>query len=146
MAVVRTTDVVTLGSGGARMTRNAVVIGAGIGGLAAGVALGRAGWTVTVLERALALEPVGSGLGIGPNALHALDALGLGADVRGFAAVQGSGGIRRADGRWLVRTDLGAVARRFGDPQLMALRADLTSLLADHLPDGALRTGTAVVA
>ena len=127
------------------MTRNAVVIGAGIGGLAAGVALGRAGWTVTVLERALALEPVGSGLGIGPNALHALDAIGLGADVRGFAAVQGSGGIRRADGRWLVRTDLGAVARRFGDPQLMALRADLTSLLADHLPDGALRTGTAVV-
>ena len=128
------------------MTRNAVVIGAGIGGLAAGVALSRAGWTVTVLERALALEPVGSGLGIGPNALHALDAIGLGADVRGFAAVQGTGGVRRADGRWLVRTDLGAVARRFGDPQLMALRADLTGLLASHLPDGALRTGTPVVA
>ena len=128
------------------MTRNAVVIGAGIGGLTAGVALGRAGWTVTVLERALALEPVGSGLGIGPNALHALDAIGLGADVRGFAAVQGKGGIRRADGRWLVRTDLGAVAKRFGDPQLMTLRTDLTSLLAGHLPDGALRTGTAVVA
>jgi len=126
------------------MTGHAIVVGAGIGGLTAGVALSRAGWTVTVLERAPALKPAGAGLGIGPNALHALDTIGLGADVRRFAAVQGTGGVRRADGRWLVRTDLGAVATRFGDPQLMALRADLVSLLAGRLPAGTLRTGVAV--
>ena len=95
---------------------HAVVAGAGIGGLTAAVALCRAGWTVTVLERAHQLEPVGSGLGIGPNAVHALDAIGLGAQVRRLSAVQGTGGIRRADGRWLVRIDAGAIADRFGAP------------------------------
>ncbi|HEU5389543.1 MAG TPA: FAD-dependent monooxygenase [Streptosporangiaceae bacterium] len=124
--------------------RHAVVAGAGIGGLTAAVALSQQGWDVTVLERVPALEPVGSGLGLGPNALHALDAIGLGGEVRRFAAIQGHGGVRRSDGRWLVRTDLGAMAERFGDPQLMALRADLVGLLASRLPDGVLRTGVTV--
>jgi 2-polyprenyl-6-methoxyphenol hydroxylase-like FAD-dependent oxidoreductase len=122
----------------------AVVAGAGIGGLTAAVALRQAGWTVTVLERARQLEPVGSGLGLGPNALHALDAIGLGGEVRRFSAVQGTGGIRRPDGRWLVRADLGVIADRFGAPQLMALRADLVGLLVASLPEGALRTGVTV--
>jgi 2-polyprenyl-6-methoxyphenol hydroxylase-like FAD-dependent oxidoreductase len=124
--------------------RHAVVVGAGIGGLATAVALRQRGWHVTVLERAPELEPVGAGLGLGPNAVHAFDAIGLGDEVRRLSAMQGQGGLRRADGRWLVRTDLGAVARRFGDPQLMALRADIIGLLAASLPDGALRTGVTV--
>ena len=128
-----------MGSGG-----HAVVAGAGIGGLTAAVALRREGWTVTVLERAHQLEPVGSGLGIGPNAVHALDAIGLGAQVRRLSAVQGTSGIRRADGRWLVRIDAGAIADRFGAPQLVALRADLVSLLAASLPGGVLHTGVTV--
>jgi 2-polyprenyl-6-methoxyphenol hydroxylase-like FAD-dependent oxidoreductase len=124
--------------------QRAVVVGAGIGGLTAAVALRRQGWDVTVLERASALEPVGAGLGLGPNALHALDAIGLGDDVRRFSAVQGHGGLRRPGGGWLVRTDLGALAARFGDPQLVALRADLVGLLASSLPAGTLRTGVTV--
>jgi 2-polyprenyl-6-methoxyphenol hydroxylase-like FAD-dependent oxidoreductase len=124
--------------------RRAVVVGAGIGGLTAAVALQRRGWDVTVAERAPALEPVGAGLGLGPNALHALDAIGLGDEVRRFSAVQGHGGLRRSGGGWLVRTDLGAVATRFGDPQLVALRADVVGLLAGSLPAGVLRTGVTV--
>jgi 2-polyprenyl-6-methoxyphenol hydroxylase-like FAD-dependent oxidoreductase len=127
-----------------RDQRVAVVVGAGIGGLTAAVALRRQGWHVTVLERAPALEPVGAGLGLGPNALHALDAIGLGDDVRRFSAVQGHGGLRRSGGGWLVRTDLGVLATRFGDPQLVALRADLVGLLAGSLPAGTLRTGVTV--
>ena len=123
---------------------HAVVAGAGIGGLTAAVALRHRGWEVTVLERASALEPVGLGLGLAPNALHALDAIGLGDEVRRFSAIQGHGGVRRCDGRWLVRTDLGLMAERFGDPELMALRADLVDLLAGRLPDGVLRTGVTV--
>jgi len=134
------------GSGSGRTSgesRYAVVAGAGIGGLTAAVALQRRGWEVTVLERAPALEPVGAGLGIAPNALNALDAIGLGDDARRMSAVQGQGGLRRPDGRWLVRTNLD-LAGRFGDPQLMALRADLVGLLADSLPEGTLRTGVTV--
>ena len=123
------------------MSRHAIVVGAGIGGLTAAVALRRRGWDVAVLERAKALEPVGAGLGLGPNALHALDGIGLGDEVRRFSAIQGHGGLRRPGGGWLVRTDLGGLAARFGDPQLVALRADVVDLLAGRLPAGVLRTG-----
>ena len=124
--------------------RSAVVAGAGIGGLTAAVALRRQGWHVTVLERARTLEPVGAGLALAPNALHALDVIGLGAGVRRLSAVQGRGGLRRPNGRWLVRTDLSALTARFGDPQLVALRPELVELLAAAVPDGALSTGVTV--
>ena len=126
------------------VSRHAIVAGAGIGGLTAAVALRRRGWDVTILERARTLEPVGAGLGLGPNALHALDAIGLGDEVRRFSAIQGRGGLRRPGGGWLVRTDLGGLAARFGDPQFVALRADLVDLLAARLPAGVLRTGVTV--
>jgi 2-polyprenyl-6-methoxyphenol hydroxylase-like FAD-dependent oxidoreductase len=122
----------------------AVVIGAGIGGLTSGVALAQAGWRVTVVERAASLDPVGAGLGVGPNALHALDALGLGDALRARAAIQGDAGIRRPDGRWLYRTSDAAIRQRFGDPLVVVLRSDLVDVLTSALPDGALRLGTAV--
>ena len=122
----------------------AVVIGAGIGGLTSAVALAQAGWQVTVAERAPSLDPVGAGLGVAPNALHALDALGLGDALRGRAAIQGAAGIRRPDGRWLYRTSDAAIRERFGDPLVVALRSDLVDVLASALPDGALRLGIGV--
>jgi 2-polyprenyl-6-methoxyphenol hydroxylase-like FAD-dependent oxidoreductase len=121
------------------------VAGAGIGGLTAAAALAARGWQVTVYEQAPALEPVGAGFGLGPNALRALDTLGVGDAVRKRAAIEGAGGLRRPDGRWLVRGDTQAVAARFGDPVLVVHRAELTGLLAGLLPAGALRTATRVV-
>src|SRR3954452_2165601 len=122
----------------------AVVIGAGIGGLTSTVALARAGWQVTVVERAPSLDPVGAGLGVAPNALHALDALGLGDAWRARAAIQGAAGIRRPDGRWLYRTSDAAIRQRFGDPLVVALRSDLVDVLSSALPDHALRLGATV--
>ncbi|RSN52079.1 monooxygenase, partial [Amycolatopsis sp. WAC 04182] len=75
----------------------AVVIGGGIGGLASVVALRRKGWEVGVLERAAAVEPVGSGLAVAANALKALDTLGVGDRVRELSVVEGPLGLRRAD-------------------------------------------------
>ena len=63
------------------MTRTAAVVGAGIGGLAAGIALRKAGCDVTVYERADELRPLGAGLSIWPNGVRALRSLGLGAVV-----------------------------------------------------------------
>ncbi|MFI8321340.1 FAD-dependent monooxygenase [Streptomyces sp. NPDC085529] len=119
----------------------AVVLGAGIGGLTAAVALHRRGWTVTVLERAADLAPVGAGIGLAPNALRALDTIGLGDRVRALAAWQGDGGMRSPDGRWLARTDARAAAARFGDPLVLLHRATLVELLASALPAGTVRTG-----
>ncbi|GAA3834333.1 FAD-dependent monooxygenase [Sphaerisporangium flaviroseum] len=123
---------------------HAVVIGGGIGGLTAAAALSLKGWSVTVCERAGSLEPVGSGLAIAPNALKALDTIGVGDDVRKLAAMQGEAGLRRADGRWLVRTSAEAALARFGDPTVLLLRATLVSLLAVRLTPGTLRLGTTV--
>jgi len=127
--------------------RRAVVVGAGIGGLAAAAALQSVGWHVDVRERAVALEAGGAGISLWPNALRALDVLGVGDDVRGRAALGGGTGVRRPDGRWLGRSDLAdALRARFGDPLVVLPRADLIALLADLLPTDALHTGVAVAA
>ncbi|MEU4721806.1 FAD-dependent oxidoreductase [Nonomuraea dietziae] len=120
----------------------AVVIGAGIGGLTAAVALERRGWQVTVLERAERLEPVGSGLAIASNALKALDTIDLGDEVRRLSRIQGRGGVRTSRGRWLVHTTEEKAAARYGDSGAIMLRATLMDLLADRVGD--LRLGTTV--
>ncbi|GAA0423823.1 monooxygenase [Actinoplanes capillaceus] len=119
----------------------AVVIGAGIGGLAAGVALRRRGWEVTVLERAPALEPVGAGLAVAPNALRVLDALGAGERIRELSGLQGTAGIRRPDGGWITRTDASKAAARYGEPVIVVHRATLVRTLAEQLAPGELRLG-----
>ncbi|WP_018546730.1 FAD-dependent monooxygenase [Streptomyces sp. LaPpAH-108] len=118
----------------------ALVVGGGIGGLAAAAALHRRGWQVTVLERAPSLEPVGAALSLAPNGLRALDVLGLGDEIRDLAAWQGDGGLRAPSGRWLSRSDAEAMAARFGGPLVLLPRATLVDRLAALLPSGAVRT------
>ena len=57
--------------------REAIVVGAGIGGLAAAIALARSDWKVRVLERAAELGEVGAGLTLSPNAMRTLAWLGV---------------------------------------------------------------------
>ncbi|HVT66948.1 MAG TPA: FAD-dependent monooxygenase [Trebonia sp.] len=114
------------------------MIGAGIGGLAAIAGLLDAGWDVTAFERAPSLEPVGAGLGLAPNGLRALDALGLGDTLRADAVHQELG-MRRPDGRWLIRSSSGRMlADRFGDPIILVPRARLIDALAGLIPPGVL--------
>lgn len=62
--------------------RVAVVVGGGIGGLAAARALQLAGWQVNVLEQAERLDALGAGISLWPNAMHALRALEAGFPAR----------------------------------------------------------------
>ncbi|QEV16898.1 FAD-dependent monooxygenase [Streptomyces alboniger] len=121
---------------------HAVVIGGGIGGLTAAIGLHESGWSVSVLERAASLEPVGAGIGLAPNAQRALDVLGLGDRVRALASWQGQGGMRAPNGRWLVRTSAAEAEKTYGGTLVTLHRATLVDLLASALPDDALRTGT----
>ena len=121
-----------------------MVIGAGIGGLAAAAGLRSAGWDVTACERAASLEPVGAALGLAPNGLRALDAIGAGASLRALAVPQELG-IRRSDGRWLARSPTDRmIVSRFGDPIILLPRAAVIDALAARVPGGVLSLGTEV--
>ncbi|WP_283134902.1 FAD-dependent monooxygenase [Rhizohabitans arisaemae] len=124
--------------------RRATVIGAGVGGLTAAVALWQRGWAVTVFERAASLEPVGSGLAVAVNALKALDVIGVGDGIRKLSAVQGEGGVRSAKGRWLMKTAVREISDKHGDSVVLVRRADLVDALAAQLPPGVVRLNTAV--
>lgn len=120
-----------------------IVIGGGIGGLAVAIALQRAGHEVEVLERATEFAEVGSGLSLWPNALHALDVLGVGAQVRRRCTPVIDSAIRTSGGKRLARVDVDAVRRRFG-PLVVLHRADLLEVLRAAVPPAALRTGVTV--
>jgi len=122
----------------------AVVIGAGVGGLAAAAGLCSAGWDVTACERAASLDPVGAGLALGPNGLRALDVLGAGDALRALAVPQELG-IRHSGGRWLIRSATGQmVSGRFGDPVILVPRAALVDAVAARVPAGVLSLATEV--
>jgi 2-polyprenyl-6-methoxyphenol hydroxylase-like FAD-dependent oxidoreductase len=104
-----------------------VIVGGGIGGLAAAVALRRGGHDAVVLERAAQLEAVGAGITLFANAMHALDRIGVGDAVRARGAAARRSAIRTSTGRELVSLpdDLleGAVAIHRGELQHALLEA-----------------------
>ncbi|MFB7862808.1 FAD-dependent oxidoreductase [Streptomyces sp. NPDC056069] len=126
--------------------RRAVVVGAGVGGLTAAVALHRRGWQVTVCERASDPPVTGAGIGLAPNALRALRAIDVDVTRTTGSAVPLVMGVRRSDGRWLTRTFTADLAARYGTPPIAVPRPALTVALAAALPAEALRYGTAVTA
>lgn len=83
--------------------RTAVVVGAGIGGLAAAGALARSGWQVTLLERAARVRAARTALVLWPNGIRALRSLGLGDGLDAIATPLPDAGVRRPDGHWLVQ-------------------------------------------
>ncbi|WP_078628014.1 FAD-dependent oxidoreductase [Streptomyces sp. NRRL F-2664] len=110
-------------------TGTAVVVGAGVGGLATAVGLLRAGWTVTVMERRAVLDRYGTAFGIHPRAQTALDRLGVGEALRARAVPYRSARIRRPDGTALAALPLERIERRAGRPELLVARPHLIDIL-----------------
>jgi salicylate hydroxylase len=109
-----------------------IVVGAGIGGLTATLALQQAGFRVQVFEQSASLGEVGAGLTITPNGCHALYHL-LGEDaVHRVARMPAAGAIKHfRTGAVLVETNRGNRMReQYGAPYLQAHRADLHGALA----------------
>ena len=120
------------------MALRAVVAGGGIGGIAAAVALVRAGIDVRVYEQAQQLAEVGAGVSLPPNGLRMLERLGVGEGIGRVGARYASAQLRFSDGR-AVRHE----PHQFTRPgQNVGIhRADLLALLAGQLPPGTVRTG-----
>ena len=124
----------------------AIVMGAGIGGLAATISLQQAGVEVVLLEQAPRFGEVGAGIQLAPNATRVLRRLGLLDAAGAIAARPEHLSFRRwSDGQEICRYTLGAeLESEFGAPYLQVHRADLHGLLADAVTAGSVRLGTTV--
>jgi len=127
---------------------HAVIAGAGIGGLSTALCLARAGWRISLYEKAAVLEESGAGLQLSPNACAVLRKLGVIERLIPFALRPEAIRIRRArDGATLALMPLDDAERRWGAPYLVVHRADLQRALLEAIAreDGIrLTTGAAV--
>lgn len=112
-------------------TLRALVIGGGIGGLTAALALRAIGADVTVYERAASLESVqtGGGIHLWSNALQVLRHIEIESDVRAVGAEVEQAEFRAWGGPVLARWPVGAISRKVGAPTVGVSRADLHPVL-----------------
>jgi salicylate hydroxylase len=134
-----------------RDTRHILIVGAGIGGLTAALTLSRAGFRVTVIERAAALSIVGAGIQLSPNASRILIDQDLGTQLRARAVYPDAIRILSTrSGGEVTTLPLGAAfAARYGAPYMVIHRADLQSALltAARAHDSVdIRLGTSIAA
>ena len=120
-----------------------VVVGAGIAGLATAVALQRRGHDVTVIEERTDTA-TGAGISIWPNALAALDHIGLGDAVRAAGGAVTAGALRWRDGSWPRHPSAERIVKALGEPLVVVRRSALTDILAGALAGGTVRNGVAV--
>ena len=115
------------------MSKQVLIAGAGMGGLAAAIASARAGWQPRVFEQASAFTEAGAGIQLGPNATRVLEAWGLGSTLARVAAFPQRLAVRSAgNGDLLAQMPLGAAAlERYGAPYATVHRADLHRVLLD---------------
>ncbi len=112
-----------------------VIVGAGIGGLTAALALAQRGFAVSVVEQAEQLEAIGAGIQLSPNAARVLIDLGLGERLAPRIVAPNALNVMNArSGRVLARALLGdAATRRYGAPYWVIHRGDLHTVLREAI-------------
>ena len=126
------------------MTRVAI-IGGGIGGLTAAIALSRAGVEVRVYEAAAELREIGAGVALHPNAMRVLRAIGVEDGVRKVAGRSEWAVTRNGmTGRLISKTSRSQQGALQGIEGATAHRADLLDVLAAAVPRGWCRSARAV--
>ncbi|AZY52511.1 3-hydroxybenzoate 6-monooxygenase [Bordetella avium] len=119
---------------------SAIVVGGGIGGLAAALALTRQGIQVQLLEQAAQIGEIGAGIQLGPNAFNALDALGVGDTARQKAVFTDHIIMMDAvDNTEVVRIETGQAFRdRFNAPYAVIHRADIHGAILEGVKNDPL--------
>jgi 2-polyprenyl-6-methoxyphenol hydroxylase-like FAD-dependent oxidoreductase len=123
-----------------------VIIGGGIGGLAAAVALHQRGIAVSVYEQADALREQGAGLWLWANAIHVLRRLNLEHEIRRRGSAGNPGQIQAQDGRPLVSLVASEQHAATGHDTMAVHRADLLRVLHAALPPTVVQFGARFLA
>ncbi|MCU1346004.1 MAG: hpxO [Acidimicrobiia bacterium] len=118
-----------------------IVIGGGIGGLSAAVALQQAGHRVRVLDQVRELRPKGAGISLWSNGVKVLDALGLGAAVAAVGGQMKRMGYRDQRGHTLCEFSLAPLVEIAGEYPYPVRRSDLQALLLAAVGPHVVRTG-----
>ena len=122
------------------------IVGAGLGGLTAAIAMRKLGHEVLVFEQALQASEIGAGIVVGPNAGKVLRALELEAQLDRIAVEPDRHLLRDGlSGRVLFDQPMkGTFRDRFGAGYLQVHRADLVRILLEQIPESCLRFGARV--
>lgn len=119
----------------------AIIVGGGIGGLSAALALQRAGLDVTVFERIPELREVGAGLSIWANAIKVLRQLGVADTIMAAGTEMHDYQFRSWRGDTLIQVSVDDLTKRVGAPSIVARRADLQMALYRALGHGVVQLG-----
>ena len=111
-----------------------IVIGAGIGGLTAAIALTQAGFEVEVYDRVQDLRPVGAGISLWSNGVKVLNRLGLGPGMAKIGGQMNRMAYRFKTGELLNDVDLLPLMQSVGQRPYPVARADLQALLLEAFP------------
>lgn len=121
-----------------------IVVGAGIAGLTAAIALNRVGISVEVYERATALTQAGTALSLWPNALAALDRIGLADEIARIGIPEPSGTVQKPSGRLIMKLDQSRLHEHLGSTTLVVQRGDLQDALLGAAADVPIQIKTSV--
>jgi len=125
-----------------------LISGGGIGGMTAAVSMAQAGFEVTLLEAAKQFGDIGAGVTLSPNAMLALDHIGICEAVASAGIEPSRQRIQHwEDGRILRAVDRASQRETYGAPYVTIHRADLHALLLKAAEDAGvhLHTDAAVV-
>lgn len=111
-----------------------VVIGAGIGGLTAGIALKQAGYEVEIYDRVKEMRPVGAGISLWSNGVKVLNRLGLGAKMAQIGGAMERMEYRTKSGELINDIDLMPLIHEVGQRPYPVARRDLQQMLVEALP------------
>ncbi|HYH79222.1 MAG TPA: FAD-dependent monooxygenase [Longimicrobium sp.] len=123
------------------MTGDVVIVGGGIGGLTAAIALRQRGFAPRVYEAAPELREVGAGIWVPPNAMQVLARLGLADAVSRVGSPIRAAELRDARAGVLQRADLSFAEREFGHATVAIHRGRFQRVLAEHAGADIIRTG-----
>jgi 2-polyprenyl-6-methoxyphenol hydroxylase-like FAD-dependent oxidoreductase len=129
----------------AQASKKAIIIGGGIGGVTAAIALKQAGLDVTVYERAEELREVGSGLPLWTNALRTLHVVGLTGELEKLGVQVTSVRVSTWKGDTLTDTRNDKHLKKLGTITIVVHRAELLTLLLKTLGEENVQLGMTCV-